>query len=1468
MKYHSSLLGIVCALLCSIVLPAFSQFQNTYLHGFDHDHYSVAYRHDTLGGVYAGSMNVGGNWQIHLQDMDMNGVILNERLIGGPNEDRALHINAAINGNGYVVCGQTKESGFDVGYVILVDNNLNVTNQRKLNVGIPNTHSTILNVIATTDNPCNNDPINGYVLCGFVASGYASNNSKQSFIMKLDANLNLLWQKFFNSPQGSNPNDWDMASHVVQVCAEGGYFVGGSGTSSDGDQAVLAACVTYNGVLMWKKLYENAGGSGNSCVGADASHDDAGWRECIYQLVNHSNNKNMGFVKMDDGTGAFDLSESYEMTVPGGDYYGYSFEALCASTTLNIAGYGLNQTETTGSTTYSGTFAHVFTFDILSNIISGATKYPTQSTNYTPSSLIIDTYSTSSHPRIYYPKMMDRRGVPFSGELFLATYENAGLLDELHLLNTNGSLQSTCHYTPNTVITSPYVPIVSPVDTIIQAISLSALSLPNQNINATVQSCIPPCPANANFNTVDLGSCCFKFEDTTPDGANSCNNFVITDLSNNIIYSNVADTITFCFNAFPPGQYIICHQDCYFIPGAVGCDNVVCDTIDVVCQPCVPSPADFSFIISGCSVTFTDLTPEGNPDACEKWVFGNAGQAFTTDAASFTFPGSGTYTVCHYDCCRDPFTGQTYITQVCKTITINCFPPCCAPTDFVVSGALCCRTFTPVLPANCNANLIYLWSFGNNQTSTQQSPTVCYNGSGSYYVCLRTYCNGALMNVICKKIRVRCAIIINPNPWGWNPVISSRSSGLSAVFTDSSNPDPSLQLVAREWDFGDGTFSIETSPEHYYQMGGQYEVILHVTYENPATGEVLTKSTSEVISVNFSPPCNCAPSFPEAITSGELVCNSENSIQLKIRDDGHLANMTYEWYRLSCCCENCNDIFTADALGAPVGVGQNLWIHHVVSDEAYVCKCTCNSTGTYTFTNILYVEYDHHPLSIQSSGPNVCSGSAANLVAIDSSAISYSWFPSAQITPSIQPVVTSSQLIDVVTESASGCPSYAEVQLFATNCPANDERMNAVPRITNSYPSCSSFTGNLINATSSFNVYSNAPAGAGQDVWYQFTANSAAVRVVGSSAVNDLVLELQASNGDLVDIANSGGVGVSETLVSQSLQIGQTYFLVIRNFNTAAAGAFTFCIQSFQASAPDNGSFFNSLCGAFKCDWNGANVYSVTFDDGINQYTGTNGANTNIPFANFGNLHYGVTYDVVITSTFFINASNGTNTISVVSPLYQVTIGNHLPVSLRSTDRCPTIRSLSSFISTDRWICGTSSWNWEFLEVDENNIPVGVESPSIVQTSNSLRFLRVNQIPGAAPGKRFRVRIRPTFSYGQGSFGSEQYLCISGMVAMHSDNFENVVLTERILLTENDNATIYPNPTNGSFINMNLTGFDQSSIEIKVTDGIGRRVHQRTFDLEENKQVTLFFESKLSQGLYFIELQSKAKSKVWKFIVE
>ncbi|MFN6378797.1 MAG: PKD domain-containing protein [Flavobacteriales bacterium] len=1468
MKFHYSLMGLVCVLLCTIEHPVYSQFQNTYLHGFDHDHYSVAYRYDTLGGVYAGSMNVGGNWQIHLQDMDMNGVILNETLIGGANEDRALHINTAINGNGYVVCGQTKESGFDVGYVILVDNNLNVLNQRKLNVGIPNTHSTILNVIATTENPCNSDPINGYVLCGFIASGYGSTDSKQSFIMKLDANLNLVWQKFFNSPQGSNPNDWDMASHVVQVCAEQGYFVGGSGTSSDGDQAILAACVTYNGVLMWKKLYENTGGSGNSCVGADAAHDDAGGRECIYQLVNHSNNRNMGFVKMDDGTGVFDLSESYEMAVPGGDYYAYSFEALCNTATFNIAGYGLNQTSTTGSTTYTGTFAHVFTFDIIFNTVSGAVKYPTQSSNYTPSSLIIDTYSTTSHPRIFYPKMMDRRGVPFGGELLFATYENAGALDELHLLNTSGTLQSTCHYTPNTVLTSPYSPVVSPVDTLVQAITLSALVFPNQNINATVQGCIPPCPVNANFNTVDLGNCCFKFEDVTPDGPNSCNNFVITDLSNNIIYSNVADTITFCFNAFPPGQYIICHQDCYFIPGAVGCDNVVCDTIEVVCQPCVPSPADFSFIVNGCSVTFTDLTPEGNPDFCEKWVFGNAGQSFATDGASFTFPGSGTYTVCHYDCCRDPFTGQTYFTQVCKTITINCAPPCCAPTDFTVSGFLCCRTFTPVLPANCNANLTYLWSFGNSQTSTQQNPTVCYNGSGAYYVCLRTYCNGVLMNLICKQIRVRCAIIINPNPWGWNPVISSRSSGLSVVLTDSSNPDPSLQLVSREWDFGDGTFSAEISPEHYYQTGGQYEVVLQLVYENPTNGEVQTKTTSELVSINFSPPCNCAPSFPEAITSGELVCNSENSIQLKVRDDDHLANMTYEWYQLPCCCENCDDSFSADALGTPVGVGQNIWVHGVMGDEAYVCKCICNGTGTYTFTNILYVEYDYHPLSIQSNGPNVCSGSTANLVAIDDSAVSYSWFPSLQTTSSIQPLITSSQLIDVVAESASGCPSYAEVQLFATNCPINDERANAILRATNSYPACSSFTGNLLNATSSSNVYSIAPPGAGQDLWYRFTTNSSAVRIVGSSSVNDLVLELQTSNGDLVGIANGAGVGATEILVAQNLQIGQTYFLVVRNFNNANAGSFSFCIQSFETSDPDNGTFFNSLCGAFKCDWNGANVYSVTFDDGINQYTGSNGANSNIPFANFGNLRYGVTYNVVISSTFFVSGSNGMSTITLISPPYQVTIGNHLPVSLRATDRCPTLRSLSSFVSTDRWICGVSAWCWEFLEVDEDNNPVGIEDPSIIQTSNSSRFIRVNQIPGAAPGKRFRVRVRPTFTYGQGNYGPEEYLCIIGAVAMHGNNDENVVLRQRNHLTEDPEAVVYPNPSNGRCIFMNLTGWDEAVIKINVTDGLGKRVYQQNFDSRENKLVTIFFESKLSSGLYLIEMESATRNKVCRFIVE
>ncbi len=1469
MKFYPSLMGMLCALLCIIVLPAFTQFQNTYLHGFDHDNYSVAYRHDTLGAVYAGSMNVGGNWQIHLQDMDMNGVILNERLIGGANEDRALHINAAINGNGYVVCGQTKESGFDVGYVILVDNNLNVTNQRKLSLGIPNTHSTILNVIATTDNPCNNDPVNGYVLCGFVASGYGSTNAKQSFIMKLDANLNLLWQKFFNSPQGSNPNDWDMASHVVQVCAELGYFVGGSGTSADGDQAILAACVNYNGVLMWKKLYENTGGSGNSCVGADAAHDDAGGRECIYQLVNHSNNRNMGFVKMDDGTGAFDLSESYEMTVPGGDYYAYSFEALCASTTFNIAGYGLNQTETTGSTTYSGTFAHVFTFDIIQDTITGAVKYPTQSTNYTPSSLIIDTYSTFSHPRIYYPKMMDRRGVPFSGELFFATYENAGSLDELHLLNTSGTFQSTCHYKLNTVVSSPYIPIVSPVDTIVQTISLIALALPSQSINATVQGCIPPCPVNADFSTVDLGSCCFKFQDTTPDGANSCNNFVITDLSSNIIYSNVSDTISFCFNAFPPGQYIICHQDCYFIPGAVGCDHIVCDTIEVVCQPCVPSPADFSFVISGCSVTFTDLTPEGNPDACEKWVFGSAGQAFTTDAATFTFPGSGTYTVCHYDCCRDPFTGQTYFTQVCKTITVNCSPPCCAPIDFTVTGALCCRTFTPVLPANCNANLTYLWSFGNNQTSTQFSPTVCYTGSGAYYVCLRTYCNGVLMNKICKQIRVRCAIIINPNPWGWNPVISSKTSGLSAIFTDSSDPDPSLVLAAREWNFGDGFTSTEVSPEHYYQTGGHYDVTLQLSYENPATGELQTKSVTESIAVNFNPPCNCAPAFPEAISSGELVCNSENSIQLKIRDENHLANMTYEWYKLPCCCGNCTESFGADELGTIVGTGQNVWIHNITSDDAYVCKCTCKTTGTYTFTNVLYVDFDHHPVSIQSSGPIVCSGTIASLTASDSLATSYSWFPSLETTANIQPIVSSSVLMDVMTISATGCPSYAAVQLNTTNCLVNDEKLNATLRNASSFPYCSWISANLSSATASSNASSTAPSGAGQDVWYRFVALSNGARIQANSSLNDLVLELQTGAGSLVGLENATGIGGSEILVANSLVAGTTYYVLVRNFNSNNVGAFNLCIQNYLPSDPDNGTSFNSLCGFFKCDWNGAQIYSVSFNDGVNTYI-TSSSSTYIPFSSLGGLQYGTSYNVVITSTFIQNNGAGINPVTTVvtSPTYQIAIQASVPVALRAIDRCPNTKPVTSFIAAERWVCGVISWDWEFEEVDQNNNPISLDGPQIVSSGSSSRLIRVSSIPGVAPGKRFKVRIRPVFSNGVGAFGSPQFLCVTGAANFDQSDLNRKAWLVEYVSEEKSSLTAYPNPTDGNILNVLVKDCRSNLTELRILDGLGKLVYHQVYALDGVLNTNIIFDKPLSAGVYFIESWTNDHLMVERFIVQ
>jgi PKD repeat protein len=102
---------------------------------------------------------------------------------------------------------------------------------------------------------------------------------------------------------------------------------------------------------------------------------------------------------------------------------------------------------------------------------------------------------------------------------------------------------------------------------------------------------------------------------------------------------------------------------------------------------------------------------------------------------------------------------------------------------------------------------------------------------------------------------------------------SAACDALACTFTDAStDPDGASDIVSREWDFGDGNTSTETSPAHTYAAAGTFTVTLTVTdaadASNTATDEVTVSTTPNVAPVaDFDFICNAEEcTFTDAST--------------------------------------------------------------------------------------------------------------------------------------------------------------------------------------------------------------------------------------------------------------------------------------------------------------------------------------------------------------------------------------------------------------------------------------------------------------------------------------------------------------------------------------------------------------------------------------------------------------------------
>ena len=120
----------------------------------------------------------------------------------------------------------------------------------------------------------------------------------------------------------------------------------------------------------------------------------------------------------------------------------------------------------------------------------------------------------------------------------------------------------------------------------------------------------------------------------------------------------------------------------------------------------------------------------------------------------------------------------------------------------------------------------WIWNFGDDQVSFEQSPEHIYDESGDYLVTL----------IVMDSIGFCVDSIVKM-------VIVTGHSGCQAGFTavlDTLNNTPNVYHFTNtsvgnytnwSWDFGDGTFSGDLNPTHIYNEGGNYQVCLEIFSE-------------------------------------------------------------------------------------------------------------------------------------------------------------------------------------------------------------------------------------------------------------------------------------------------------------------------------------------------------------------------------------------------------------------------------------------------------------------------------------------------------------------------------------------------------------------------------------------------------------------------------------------------------------
>ncbi len=444
--------------------------------------------------------------------------------------------------------------------------------------------------------------------------------------------------------------------------------------------------------------------------------------------------------------------------------------------------------------------------------------------------------------------------------------------------------------------------------------------------------------------------------------------------------------------------------------------------------------------------------------------------------------------------------------------------------------------------------------------------------------------------------------------------------------------------------------------------------------------------------------------------------------------------------------------------------------------------------------------------------------------------------------------------------------------------------INAVAATPALYPTC---TGNALKSANLLTgTDSPVIAGSGPDLWYSFTAQYNTLRVGLSAAFGDNSIGLYTNNNGCLELiteehevytASTTATG-NQILLTDQLTVGQTYYVAVHQITGPANASAKVCFTYLNESSCDhyysnNTGIYTNVCNSFKAQYR-ANATNYLFNvlsgtqNGVNMnltpWTYTNN-NSNSVVARLGSIlpanHSGVSrvYTLSVPTVYGLTdaAGNVSSLVANATSTCTVTLNSENTIALRSSDRCPTNKSLTSTSAPDRTVCGAMRYDWEFTEVLPNP-----GTAQVVQGGNYTTVFFLSNIPGITAGKTYSVRVRPVHSSGiAGQWGSVQCLRMgaAGMVNHPgSADAEPPLLSLRAGGEMDARYAIYPNPTStGSFVlqyNEQETGNEETSDEerreLVMLDITGKVVFKTQVVIEANV-VEIEFGS-LASGVYVV----------------